>query len=73
MNMTSCGAGTPPARQAVEVYARAIHNPSRLYHALPPGQTPGAANARLLAALRRSSAFRTVPASWPGSLASHQP
>jgi len=68
MNTTSCGAGSPRTRQAVEAYARLLYHPSRIFHDLPPGQTPRAANERLIAVLRRSPAFAAVPASWPAPL-----
>lgn len=59
-----CGAGNMMARRVVEAYARCICSPNAIYHTLPPRETPASANQRLLGALRRSAAFRTVPAAW---------
>jgi hypothetical protein len=64
MNTTSCGAGGPRTRQAVEAYARLIYNPARIYHDLPLGESSQTANTRLLAALRRSPAFNQVSPAW---------
>jgi hypothetical protein len=65
MNTHACGAGSPLVRRAVEAYARTIYNPRHIYHDLPPGAAAATVNAQLLATLRRSPAFRTVPAGWP--------
>jgi hypothetical protein len=64
-----CGAATPRARQAVEVYARAIYRPGGVYHELPPGDSPAAANTRLLDAIRRAPAFHGIGA-WPPPMTS---
>ena len=66
METDRCGAGGAlTVRQAVEVYARWMCSPSRVYHFVPPGDSSAAANDRLKRLLRRSAAFRSVPTTWP--------
>jgi hypothetical protein len=65
METDRCGQGSLMVRRAVEAYARYIClGGSRVYHFLPPSETQQHANQRLINALRRSDAFRSVPATW---------
>jgi hypothetical protein len=58
-----CGSSDPLIRKAVEVYARHICSPYRIFYNQPPSETSAQANRRLLSTLRRSSAFSSVPSS----------
>ena len=64
METNRCGAGNMVTRRAVEAYARLMCSPSAIYHTLPARETAASANQRLSNVLRRSPAFRAVPATW---------
>lgn len=61
----TCGAGNLHVRYAVEAYARYILSPGRVYREhLVPAERRTPVNQQLIATLRSSPAFRTVPSSW---------